>query len=84
MPAGSYEHWKLIDSLQNGKAINNVLECGADATLTTILGREAAYTGRRVTWDEMLKSDLDLFPKGKIEFGPAPKRPVPIPGKFRV
>jgi len=82
MGAGVYEHWKLIDSIRNEKAINNALDFGADSTLTTIMGRESAYTGKKVTWDEMLNSDLDLCPK-KIEFGPAPQRPVAIPGKPR-
>ncbi len=81
--AGVHEHWKLIDSIRNEKAINNALDFGADSTLTTILGRESAYTGKKITWDEMLNSDLDLFPKGEIKFGPAPERPVPMPGQSR-
>lgn len=84
MPASQYEHWKLIDSIRKEKAINNALEFAADSTLTTILGREAAYTGQRVTWEEMLTSDLDLAPKGGIEFGEAPERPPAKPGHPRV
>ena len=45
-----------------------------------LMGREAAYTGRLITWDEMVKSDQDLSPP-KYEFGPLPLRPVPMPGK---
>ena len=44
MSASVYEHWRLIDSIRNGRAVNNVLDYAADSTLTTILGREAAYT----------------------------------------
>jgi predicted dehydrogenase len=84
MPAGRYEHWKLIDSIKNEKAINNALDFGADSTLTTILGREAAYTGQRITWDTILNSDLDLGPKGEIKFGPAPERPSPVPAQPRI
>ncbi|MFC1562517.1 Gfo/Idh/MocA family protein [candidate division KSB1 bacterium] len=83
MGATVYEHWKLIDSIRNEKAINNALDFGADSTLTTIMGRESAYTGKKLTWDEMLNSDLDLFPKGEIKFGPAPQRPVAMPGSPR-
>jgi hypothetical protein len=83
MGSGVYEHWKLIDSIRNGKPLNNVLDFAADSTLTTILGREAAYTGKRITWDEILTSDLDLAPK-EFKLGPAPQRPVPIPGKVRL
>jgi hypothetical protein len=40
----------------------------------------AAYTGLIVTWDNILKSDLDLGP-GKIEFGPVDmKFETPVPG----
>jgi predicted dehydrogenase len=84
MPSGQYEHWKLIDSIRNQKAINNALDFAADSTLTTIMGREAAYTGQRVTWEEMLVSDLDLAPKGGIVFGEAPDRPPAKPGQPRV
>ncbi len=84
MPSGRYEHWKLIDSIRNEKAVNNALDFAADSTLTTILGREAAYSGRRITWDEILASDLDLAPQGEIRVGPAPERPPAVPGKLRV
>jgi myo-inositol 2-dehydrogenase / D-chiro-inositol 1-dehydrogenase len=81
---GVLEHRKLIASIRQGKPVNNVLEFAADSTLTTILGREAAYTGKKITWDEISSSDLDLFPKGEIKFGPAPQHPVPIPGVVRL
>jgi predicted dehydrogenase len=83
MGSGVYEHWKLIDSIKNEKAINNALDFGADSTLTTIMGRESAYTGKKITWNEMLNSDLDLLPKGEIKFGPAPESSVPMPGHPR-
>ncbi len=76
-----YEHWELIESIRKGEPMNQA-DIGAYSSLTAIMGREAAYTGKDITWDEMLNSDLDLFPKN-VEFGPAPKRPVPIPGQPR-
>ena len=45
----------LLASIQSGK-FDNQCEQGADTTLTTILGRTAAYEGREVTWDKMMKS----------------------------
>jgi hypothetical protein len=84
MRSGEYEHWKLIDSIRKDKAINNVLDFAADSTLTTIMGRESAYTGKKITWDEILNSDLDLAPTGEFKFGPAPERPPAIPAKPRV
>ncbi len=77
-----YEHWELVESIRNGQPRNDVLDFAADSTLTTIMGRESCYTGKVITWDEILNSDLDLLPK-RLEFGPAPQRPVPIPGQPR-
>jgi hypothetical protein len=52
----------------------------AVSTLTAIMGRTAAYTGRLVTWDEILKADMNLGPE-KAEFGNVEMRfPVPVPG----
>lgn len=45
----------LVESIQSGK-FDNQCEQGADTTLTTILGRMAAYKGAEVTWDKMMKS----------------------------
>jgi len=33
------------------------------STLAGIMGRMAAYTGQEVTWEHMLKSQENLFPK---------------------
>lgn len=45
----------MVESIRSGK-FDNQTEQGADTTLTTILGRMAAYGGKEVTWDTMLKS----------------------------
>lgn len=45
----------LVASIQSGK-FDNQCEVGADTTLTTILGRMAAYKGTEVSWDKMIKS----------------------------
>ena len=47
---------EYFDCIQSGKFINQAAQ-GAESTLTSILGRMAAYEGREVTWDEMMKSD---------------------------
>ena len=61
------EHTDLIASIRAGKPINE-LKTVAESTLTAIMGREAAYTGQELTWDEVLKADLDLTPP-EITFG---------------
>jgi len=76
-----YEHWELSESIRKGKPRSEA-ENGAYSTLTAIMGREAAYTGKVITWEDILNSDLNLFPK-KFELGHAPKRPVAMPGQSR-
>ncbi len=76
------EHADLIKSIRSGQPVNEARRI-AETTLTAILGREAAYTGRTLTYDEVMKSDLDLSPE-KYEMGDNPVRPVPMPGQERV
>jgi predicted dehydrogenase len=73
------EHMEFVKSIREGKPINDATRI-AESSLTSIMGREAAYTGKVVGWDELMKSDLDLSP-AKYEFGPNPVRPVRRPGK---
>jgi len=72
------EHVDLIRSIRQGEPLNEARNV-AESTMTAIMGRQSAYTGKVVTWDEMMASDLDLSPP-KYEFGPLPVRPVPMPG----
>jgi predicted dehydrogenase len=55
------------------------------STLAAIMGREAAYTGKRITWEQILASKQDLAPEEKLQWGdkfePTP-RPVPGVTKF--
>ena len=46
----------LVESIKSGK-FDNQAEQGAETTLTTILGRMAALSGREVTWAKMLRSN---------------------------
>jgi len=73
----------LIRSIREGKPIN---ECKrlAESTMTVILGRLSAYTGRALKWDWAMKaSKLDLSPE-KYELGDLPVRPVSMPGKTKL
>jgi predicted dehydrogenase len=73
----------LIQSIREGKPIN---ECRriAEATMTLILGRMSAYTGRALNWDWAMKaSKLDLSPQ-KLEFGPFPVESPATPGKTKL
>ena len=72
------EHTDLIASIRSGKPYNELKQV-AESTLTAILGREAAYTGQQITWDDILKAELDLTPP-QVAFGPLAVPPVPMPG----
>lgn len=55
------EHNELFASIRNSKPINNG-EWMAQSTLLAIMGRMAAYTGKRITWDDALNSTEKLGP----------------------
>ena len=59
------------------------LHLDAESTLTAIMGREAAYTGKVITFEDALNSDQDLMPN-LTDFTDMPTPPVPIPGQTRM
>jgi predicted dehydrogenase len=83
-PVGEFvqEHADLIASLRSGKPYNE-LKGIAESTLTAIMGREAAYTGQEMTWDEVLNADQVLAPP-EVGFVSLPVPPVPMPGKTKL
>jgi predicted dehydrogenase len=74
------EHIDLIKSIRDGKPLNEAKQV-AESTLTAIMGRMSAYTGKEVSWDAALNSKLDLFPKDLRLDGKMSVPPVPMPGK---
>ncbi|GAB6395190.1 MAG: Gfo/Idh/MocA family oxidoreductase [Bacteroidales bacterium] len=56
------EHVNWINHIRSGKPIEQASET-AVANMAAIMGRESVYTGKKVTWDEMTASPLDLYPK---------------------
>ncbi|MHC4415650.1 MAG: Gfo/Idh/MocA family protein [Planctomycetota bacterium] len=73
------EHRDLIRSITEGPRLNEARTV-AESTLTAIMGRMSAYTGREVTWEQALESKLDLSPPA-YAFGDLPLPPVAVPGK---
>jgi myo-inositol 2-dehydrogenase/D-chiro-inositol 1-dehydrogenase len=74
------EHADLIASIRAGKPLNEGRQV-AESTMTAILGRMSAYTGRALKWDwAMNASKLDLTPPA-YELSTLPVAPVPVPGK---
>jgi hypothetical protein len=76
------EHLDLFASIRAGKPLNEAQQT-AEAALMAIMGRESAYSGQFVEWDQMLKSNKRLGPE-KYEFGPLPFPAVAIPGQYQL
>jgi predicted dehydrogenase len=77
------EHVDLIRCIREGKPLNE-LQSVAESTMTAILGRMAAYSGRPVTWEQALNSKEDTMPKELALNMEHKVGPVPVPGKYRV
>jgi predicted dehydrogenase len=73
-------HIDLIDSIRKGNPLNRARSV-AESTLLGIMIRVSAYTGKTVTWDDVLNSKQDLSP-AKWEFGSIPIPEVAIPGEY--
>jgi Predicted dehydrogenases and related proteins len=79
IPPYVQEHMHLVHAIRTGNYVNQAEET-AHSTLAAIMGRTAAYTGKKVTWEEMFKSDMELGPK-EFVFGPVDMQfEVPVPG----
>ncbi len=83
------EHDRLFESIVNGEVINDA-ELGAKSTMTAIMGRMATYSGKEVTWEEALNSEISLMPTTFAWDATPPivpvegKYPIPVPGKTKV
>jgi predicted dehydrogenase len=62
------EHINLVTAIRTGNIVNDGID-QAYSTLVSIMGRIAAYTGRDVTWEEIMNSDIYLGPK-TYDMGP--------------
>ena len=62
------EHINLVTGIRTGNIVNDG-EAQVNSTMITIMGRMSAYSGKDVTWEEVMNSDLYLGPK-TYEFGP--------------
>ena len=71
------EQINLVTGIRTGNVVNDA-EAQVNSTLITIMGRMSAYSGKDVTWDEVMNSDLYLGPK-TYAFGPVPGIPEVIP-----
>ncbi|MEX2309289.1 MAG: Gfo/Idh/MocA family oxidoreductase [Pirellulales bacterium] len=82
-PANAYEQERanLIASVRAGQPINEA-QAIAESTLTAILGREAAYSGQEITWDQAMQSTTHLGPTD-YTFGPNEFPTIARPGMYQ-
>jgi predicted dehydrogenase len=76
------EHTDFIASIRAGKPYNE-LKTVAESTMTAIMGRMSAYTGKVVTWEQALNSKEELMPRG-LTLGPLPTPAVAVPGQTQL
>jgi predicted dehydrogenase len=78
------EHTDLIDSIRTGKPLNE-LHNVAMSTLTAIMGRHAAYTGKQVTWDFLLNKSKESLVPEKFDWNMSlPTVSVAVPGRTKL
>ncbi len=83
------EHDDLFAAIRSGTPYNEA-KYGAESTMTSILGRMAAYSGKVIQWKDAIASNIDLSPK-KYDWNAAPPvlpndegfYKVAIPGKTK-
>lgn len=73
------EHQHLFRSIREGQPINNGRYM-CYSTLMAIMGRQACYTGRLITWENLLADDTRLGPADLNDQDYEPD-PVAIPGR---
>lgn len=78
------EHIDLANSIRGtGPYLNQGISV-AESTMVAIMGRESAYSGQAITWDQIMASQQDLMPKAfdyKLSLDP-PMLPEPGTYKF--
>ncbi len=84
------EHVDQVDAIRNGKKMHDGWY-GAHATMISIMGRMATYSGREITWDEVVEKGTSQFPYDKeLTWDTNPpvmpnedgKYAIAIPGRF--
>ena len=94
VPKGPYqwEHDKLVEAIREDKPQNDGYHA-AISCMTAVLGREAAYSGKVVRWDELVEKGRPYSPSGELTSfeDTAPVLPdadgfyessVPVPGVY--
>ncbi|MGF1584960.1 MAG: Gfo/Idh/MocA family protein [Bacteroidales bacterium] len=75
-------HINLVTAIRTGNYLNEAQNV-AESVMTAMMGRISAYTGREVTWEEMMNSSLRLGPEslemGSVDIPAVPPTPGTAP-----
>jgi predicted dehydrogenase len=76
------EHIDLVTCIRENKPVNEA-EAIAMSCMVAIMGRVSAYTGKKVTMEEMMNSDLKLGPDTFVmgDVGIMKNVVIPVPGE---
>ena len=74
------EHVALYRAIRGGQRIND-LKNVTESSLTAVMGRMANYTGKEVTWEQMLNSTQNLLPANLAWDMNLPVPAVAVPGR---
>jgi len=85
------EHDELFAAIAKGEYKFHDAERGATSCMTSIIGRYATYSGKKISWEEGLAANNNLFPD-ELSWTAKPKilpdanglYPIPTPGKTKV
>ena len=95
-PDEQYSPWDaewnvLLDSIRQDKPQNEI-ERAAHSNFADLMGRAAVHSGKEITWDEMTKSEVQLYPGviDDLNYDSEPPvkpdkdgfYPVPVPGEW--
>jgi myo-inositol 2-dehydrogenase / D-chiro-inositol 1-dehydrogenase len=85
------EHDLLFDAIRNNRPYNETERC-VKTCLTAIMGRMACESGRQITWEEAMASNIELAPglENCTWESPAPvmpdangRYPIAMPGQTK-
>ena len=76
------EHDVMFASIRAGKPRNTDWNL-ASSTMLALLGREAAYSGQQLTWDQALKSTVKIVPDPIQWTGSFDPGGLPQPGRYK-
>lgn len=76
------EHDVLFASIRAGKPRNTDFNL-ASSSMLAMLGRDVAYSGQQIAWDQLLKSTVKLVPQTMQWTGTFDPGGLPQPGRYK-